>query len=96
MTARAGHLAVAAQLAARAAAAERCVPLDDGARDPGPGAIPRRERLPISRRPPAAPHARIIAAARGGGHYVPHGTTRDELRIVWHARPELRDVKGIA
>lgn len=90
MTARTGHLAVAAQLAARADAAARLVPLEDGARDPGPGVVPRREHLPASRRPPA-PHARIIAAARGGGHYLPHGTTHEGLRAVWHARPELRD-----
>ena len=90
MTARTGHLAVAAQLAARADAAARLVPLEDGARDPGPGSTPRRDRLPVSRRPPAAPHARIIAAARGGGHYLPHGTTHEGLRAVWHARPELR------
>ena len=88
MTARAGHLAVAAQLTARAAAAERLVPLEhSGKRDPGPG-IPRRDRLPVSRRPPAAPHARVIAAARGGGHHVPHGTTHEALRTVWQARPE--------
>ena len=95
MTARAGHLAVAAQLTARAAAAERLVPLEhSGKRDPGSGIASRRDRLPVSRRPPA-PHARIIAAARGGGHYVPHGTTRDELRIVWQARPELRDAVAL-
>ena len=90
MTARTGHLAVAAQLAARADAAARLVPLESGERDPGPGATPHRDRLPVSRRPPAAPHARIIAAARGGGHHVPHGTTHEGLRAVWHARPELR------
>lgn len=86
-----GHLAMAAELAARADAAERCEPLEhSGARDPGPGTVPRREHLPASRRPPAAPHARIVAAARGGGHVVPDGTTREGLRTVWHARPELR------
>lgn len=90
MTARAGHLAMAAQLAARADAAERCAPLETGARDPGAGTIPRREHVPASRRPPAAPHARIVAAARGGGHVVPDGTTHEGLRAVWHARPELR------
>lgn len=90
MTARTGHLAVAAQLTARADAAARLVPLESGERDPGPGATPHRDRLPVSRRPPAAPHARIIAAARGGGHHVPHDTTHEGLRAVWHARPELR------
>ena len=91
MTARTGHLAVAAQHTARAAAAERCAPLESGERDPGPGIVPRRDRLPVSRRPPAAPHARVIAAARGGGHHVPHGTTHEALRTVWQARPELRN-----
>ena len=88
---RAGHLAVAAQLAARAAAAERCEPLEGGARDPGPGAtLPRRERLPAGRRPPAASHARLIAAARAGGHYVPPDATHEDLRAVWRARRDLR------
>ena len=87
---RAGHLAVAAQLTARADAAARLVPLESGERDPGPGATPHRDRLPVSRRPPAAPHARIIAAARGGGHYLPHGTTHEDLRAVWRARRDLR------
>lgn len=26
---------------------------------------------------------------------MPHGTTRDELRIVWQARPELRDAVAL-
>lgn len=90
MTALADHRAMAAQLAARADAAARCVPLEDGTRDPGPGAIPHRDRPLVSRRPPAAPHARLIVAARGGGHHVPHGTTHEALRTVWQARPELR------
>lgn len=85
-----GHLAMAAELAARADAAERCEPLETGVRDPGVGTIPHRDRLPVSRRPPAAPHARIVAAARGGGHVVPDGTTHEGLRTVWHERPELR------
>ena len=92
MTALADHRAMAAQLAARKAAAARSEPLEhSGERDPGPGTIAHRDRLPSSRRPPAAPRARIIAAARGGGHYLPHGTTHEGLRAVWHARPELRD-----
>lgn len=89
-TALADHRAMAAQLAARADAAERCVPLEhSGERDPGPGVKVCREYLP-ARRPPAAPYARIIAAARGGGHYLPHGTTHEDLRAVWMARRDLR------
>ena len=90
-TALADHRAMAAQLAARADAAERLVPLEhSGVRDPGPGIALRRDRLPVSRRPPAAPRARIIAAARGGGHYLPDGTTHEDLRAVWRARRDLR------
>ena len=90
MTGLADHRAMAAQLAARAAAAERCEPLEDGTRDPGTGFVPRRDHLPVSRRPPAGRHARLIAAARGGGHYLPHGTTHEDLRAVWRARRDLR------
>ena len=90
-TALADHRAMAAQLAARADAAERCEPLEhSGKRDPGPGTIARRDHLPVSRRPPAASHARIVAAARGGGHYLPDGTTHEDLRAVWRARRDLR------
>lgn len=87
-TALADHRAMAAQLAARADAAARLVPLESGERDPGPGTTPRRP--PAARRPPAGRHARLIAAARGGGHYLPDGTTHEDLRAVWRARRDLR------
>lgn len=85
------HADVFAGLARRHAAAQRCEPNESGDRDPGPGTVPRRPRHEPRRRPrPPSPHLHIVLAARAGHTSPPPGTTRDELRAAWLARPDLR------
>lgn len=90
-TARREHVELFAGLARRRSAAERCEPTETGDRDPGTGTVPRRERYePRRRLRPPSPHLRVVLAARAGHTSPPPGTTRDELRAAWLARPDLR------
>lgn len=84
------HVAAAAQFRRRRAAAARMAPLEhSGARDPGTGAIPRREYMRPARPRKPAPHVRLTIRARAGLP-APPTTALDDLRALWRDRPDLR------
>ena len=86
------YVALFEGLRRRADAAARLEPLDHtGERDPGPGVLPRRDRIAPPERPrPPSPHLQIALYARAGRMEPPPGATLADLRAAWTDRPDIR------